>query len=105
WSIHTIDEVWKEILWAYSCLINKHGFSDAIFPPISGTYTRRQRILPPLPLLPKHGYTMPLQLVVPGMKSRPFSPSCFDARTAILQADEALTGDASVAGRMPWGRM
>jgi len=42
--------------------------------------------------IPKHGNTLFLQLVIDGMKLQPCRPSFINARDAILQADEILTG-------------
>ena len=71
--------------------------------------------------MPKHGNTLLTQLVVTGMKLQPCRPTFFDARDAIIQADQELTGgenkctlwrgfaerglgpDAKVEGRTPWG--
>ncbi|KAL4072082.1 extracellular elastinolytic metallo proteinase [Scleroderma citrinum] len=133
WGVHAIGEVWAEMLWVVlQRLINKHGFSDTLFPPVpdakgripNNDFYRPQeydRLGKPLPLVPKHGNTLFLQLVITGMKLQPCSPSFFDARKAILQADEALTGgenqceiwagfaerglgvDANVVGQTPWG--
>ena len=134
WGVHAIGEVWAEMLWVVlQRLINKHGFSDTLFPPVpdatgripeDNDFYRPQAYDAngnPLPLVPKHGNTLFLQLVIQGMKLQPCSPSFFDARTAILQADEILTGgensceiwtgfaerglgaDAEVVGQTPWG--
>lgn len=64
---------------------------------------------------------LPSRLVINGMKLQPCQPSFFDARDAIILADEQLTGgenfctiwkafssrglgtDASIVGRTPWG--
>ncbi|KAG6332045.1 hypothetical protein ID866_7043 [Astraeus odoratus] len=134
WGVHAIGEVWAEMLWVVSQrLIAKHGFSDTLLPPVPDadgkipldndfyrpqTYDVHGR---PKPLVPKHGNTLFLQLVIEAMKLQPCSPSFFDARKAILQADEILTGgenaceiwkgfaqrglglDATVVGQTPWG--
>ncbi|TFY67498.1 hypothetical protein EVJ58_g1586 [Rhodofomes roseus] len=73
------------------------------------------------PLVPKHGNSLSVQLVLNGMKLQPCRPSFFDARDAIISADQVLTGgenfcdlwtafaergmgpDARVDGRTPWG--
>jgi extracellular elastinolytic metalloproteinase len=124
WGVHAIGEVWAEILWVVEHrLIAKHGFSDTLIPPprdsslaVQHTFFRSDK-----PLVPKHGNTLIVQLVVNGMKLQPCNPSFFDARDAIVQADQVLTGgenfcslwegfaerglgvDASVKGRTPWG--
>jgi len=72
-------------------------------------------------LVPKHGNSLLVQLVITGMKLQPCRPSFFDARDAILQADLVLTGgentcvlwegfssrglgpDATIRGGTPWG--
>jgi extracellular elastinolytic metalloproteinase len=72
-------------------------------------------------LVPKHGNTLMVQLVINAMKLQPCRPSFFDARDAIIQADEVLTGgenvcelwkgfserglgpDATIIGNTPWG--
>ncbi|KAF8836335.1 peptidase M36, partial [Paxillus ammoniavirescens] len=43
-------------------------------------------------LVPEHGNTLLMQLVLDGMKLQPCSPGFFDARDVIIQADEILTG-------------
>ncbi|EKM51165.1 uncharacterized protein PHACADRAFT_263166 [Phanerochaete carnosa HHB-10118-sp] len=127
WSVHAIGEVWAEMLWVVEQkLIKKHGFSDTLFPPKpykNGTVPLGDfyRETPGGTLVPKHGNTLAVQLVISGMKLQPCRPSFFDARDAIIQADEHLTGgenyceiwngfaerglgpDARVDGRTPWG--
>jgi extracellular elastinolytic metalloproteinase len=133
WGVHAIGEVWAEMLWVVSQrLIAKHGFSKTLFPPeplANGTIPTgdfyRPRELDVMgreaPLVPKHGNTLAVQLVLNGMKLQPCRPSFFDARDAIIQADVLLTGGentcelwrgfanrglgpkATVVGRTPWG--
>ncbi|KAF9652520.1 hypothetical protein BDM02DRAFT_3183556 [Thelephora ganbajun] len=133
WGVHAIGEVWAETLWVVSQkLIKKHGFSDTLFPPLveeDGTIPTGEFYRPreyelngtPKPLVPKHGNTLITQLVLNGMKLQPCRPSFFEARDAIIQADQVLTGgenyctlwggfserglgpDARVEGRTPWG--
>lgn len=133
WGVHAIGEVWAEILWVVSNkLIGEHGFSDTLFPPLAeedgtiptGDFYRPQGYESdgtPKPLVPKHGNSLMFQLVVNGMKLQPCRPSFFEARDAIIQADQILTGgenyctlwegfsdrglgpDARVEGRTPWG--
>ncbi|KAH8105305.1 Fungalysin metallopeptidase-domain-containing protein [Cristinia sonorae] len=133
WGVHAIGEVWAEILWVVSYeLINKHGFSDSLFPPLpdadgtvpEGDFYRPQEYTltgEKKPLVPKHGNSLIFQLVLNGMKLQPCRPSFFDARDAIIAADQALTGGenfcelwngfskrglgpkAKVEGRTPWG--
>ncbi|KAH7879431.1 extracellular elastinolytic metallo proteinase [Lentinula edodes] len=128
WGVHAIGEVWAQILWLVSqALIEEHGFSDTLYPPMpleNGTVPANDFYRPAVgkkPLVPKHGNTLSVQLVINGMKLQPCQPSFFDARDAIILADEELTGgenfctlwkafslrglgtDASVQGRTPWG--
>lgn len=133
WGVHAIGEVWAQILWLVSQrLIAKHGFSDSLFPPTphpdgtipEGDFYRPQEYDAQgnkQPLIPKHGNSLIVQLVLNGMKLQPCRPSFFDARDAIIQADQVLTSgenycelwagfadrglgpDARVDGRTPWG--
>ncbi|KAJ3746074.1 Fungalysin metallopeptidase-domain-containing protein [Lentinula detonsa] len=128
WGVHAIGEVWAQILWLVSqALIEEHGFSETLYPPLpleNGTLPANDFYRPAAgkkPLVPKHGNTLSVQLVINGMKLQPCQPSFFDARDAIVLADEELTGgenfctlwkafslrglgtDASVQGRTPWG--
>ncbi|KAJ3773043.1 Fungalysin metallopeptidase-domain-containing protein [Lentinula raphanica] len=128
WGVHAIGEVWAQILWLVSqALIEKHGFSETLYPPLpleNGTIPTNDFYRPAVgkkPLVPKHGNTLSVQLVINGMKLQPCQPSFFDARDAIILADEELTGgenfctlwkafslrglgtDANVQGRTPWG--
>ncbi|KAH9021757.1 extracellular elastinolytic metallo proteinase [Lactarius hengduanensis] len=134
-EVHATGEVWAEILWVVAQrLITKHGFVDSLFPPLPledgkiplGDFYRVP--VPeftatgvPKPLIPKHGNSLIVQLVLNGMKLQQCRPSFFDARDAIIQADQVLTGgenfcdlwlgfaerglgvDATVQGRTPWG--
>ncbi|GJE93515.1 fungalysin metallopeptidase-domain-containing protein [Phanerochaete sordida] len=127
WGVHAIGEVWAEILWVVEQkLIQKHGFSETLFPPkplANGTVPLGDfyRNTTEGVLVPVHGNTLAVRLVVAGMKQQPCRPSFFDARDAIIAADEHLTGgenfctlwegfserglgpDARVEGRTPWG--
>lgn len=131
--MHAIGEVWAEILWVVSQkLIEKHGYSDDLFPPApledgtipEGHFYRTgaskgkngKKIL-----VPRHGNSLIVQLVLNGMKLQSCRPSFFDARDAIIQADQILTGgenfctlwegfaerglgpNAKVINRTPWG--
>ncbi|KAF8804118.1 extracellular elastinolytic metallo proteinase [Phlegmacium glaucopus] len=127
WGVHAVGEVWAQILWVVSQkLIEKHGFSDDLFPPAPledgsvplGDFYRTDTRGP---LVPKHGNSLVVQLVVNAMKLQVCRPSFFDARDAIIQADQILTGgenfctlwegfaarglgqDATVRDRTPWG--
>ncbi|KAJ2386399.1 hypothetical protein GGI05_004396 [Coemansia sp. RSA 2603] len=75
-EVHDIGEVWAEIiyevLWA---LVDKNGFAPDLF---ARDLTK--------------GNTLMLQLLLDGMKLQPCSPSFIDARDAILQAEQNLTG-------------
>lgn len=81
-------------------LVDKHGFSETLFPPlpdedgdIEFPNDFYQNVLGPSgQTVPKHGNTLMLQLVVNGMKLQPCRPSFFEARDAIIHADELLTG-------------
>jgi len=128
WGVHAIGEVWAEILWVVSQkMIEKHGYSATLFPPQPlqdgtipiGDFYRPQSM--GKPLVPKHGNTLMVQLVISAMKLQPCRPSFFDARDAIIEADKILTGgenfcdlwagfssrglgkDASLRGGTPWG--
>ena len=133
WGVHAIGEVWAEMLWVVSQrLIAKHGFVDTLFPPLpdaNGTVPEGDFYRPAeytadgtrKPLVPRHGNSLIVQLVLDGMKLQPCRPSFFDARDAIISADQVLTGgenfcdlwtafaerglgpDARVEGRTPWG--
>ncbi|KAH8981252.1 extracellular elastinolytic metallo proteinase [Lactarius akahatsu] len=132
-EVHATGEVWAEILWVVAQrLITKHGFVDSLFPPLPledgtiplGDFYRVPEFSAtgvPKPLIPKHGNSLIVQLVLNGMKLQQCRPSFFDARDAIIQADQVLTGgenfcdlwlgfaerglgvDATVRGRTPWG--
>ena len=92
---------WAEMLWVVSHrLIEKHGFSDSLFPPqpsADGTYAYPNDFYNP-PLfacrapIPKYGNALAVQLVINGMKLQPCTPKFISARDAILQADIILTG-------------
>ncbi|KAL0566263.1 hypothetical protein V5O48_015751 [Marasmius crinis-equi] len=128
WGVHAIGEVWAQILWiVQQGLIADHGFSKDLFPPKphdNGTVPEGDFYRPrdgDKPLIPKHGNTLSVQLVITGMKLQPCQPSFFDARDAIILADQELTGgenfctlwkgfaarglgvDSKVTGRTPWG--
>ncbi len=131
--MHAIGEVWAQILWVVSQrLIEKHGFVDDLFPPKpleDGTipegdfYRPREYFVDgkPKPLVPKHGNSLIVQLVLDGMKLQPCRPTFFNARDAIIAADKTLTGgenfcelweafasrglgvDSKVKNTTPWG--
>jgi extracellular elastinolytic metalloproteinase len=112
-------------------LVEKYGFSTTLFPPtntsepndyyLKTTEESFDAAGKPTPLIPKHGNTLAMQLILDGLKLQPCRPSFFDARDAIIQADQIRTGgantcliwkafaerglgqDASVVGQTPWG--
>jgi extracellular elastinolytic metalloproteinase len=73
WGVHAIGEVWAEILWVVlQKLIDKHGFSDSLFPPQpledgtipEGDFYRPQQhdvFGKPKALVPKHGNSLTVQ--------------------------------------------
>ncbi|CAG8457263.1 4534_t:CDS:2 [Ambispora gerdemannii] len=128
WGVHPKGAVWAEMLYeVYWNLVDKHGFTSDWFPPTneaenSSWYTKpRRRPNQGRSLIPKHGNTLALQLVVDAMKLQPCRPQFIDARNAIIQADEVLTGGenkceiwrgfakrglgtkAKIVGGSPWG--
>ncbi|KAJ7736721.1 Fungalysin metallopeptidase-domain-containing protein [Mycena maculata] len=127
-GVHAIGEVWAQILWVVSQgLIEKHGFTENLFPPAAlanGTVPAGDFYRPSAgkkPLVPKHGNSLIFQLVLNAMKLQPCRPGFFEARDAIILADQQLTGgenfctlwkgfsskglgpDAQVVLRTPWG--
>ncbi|KAJ7902818.1 Fungalysin metallopeptidase-domain-containing protein [Mycena olivaceomarginata] len=127
-GVHAIGEVWAQILWVVSQgLIKKHGFTDDLFPPApsadgsipTGDFYRPRS--GKKPLVPKHGNSLSVLLVLNAMKMQPCRPGFFEARDAIILADQELTGgenfctlwrgfsskglgpDANVVLRTPWG--
>ncbi|QRV73255.1 extracellular metalloproteinase MEP [Ceratobasidium sp. AG-Ba] len=93
-QVHAIGEIWAEILWVVSNkLIEKHGFADSLFPTSkvdfyktsSGSDGVKQ-------FVPRNGNTLALQLVVNAMKLQPCNPTFIQARDAIIDADDKLTG-------------
>ncbi|KAG5219773.1 Fungalysin/Thermolysin Extracellular metalloproteinase [Salix suchowensis] len=132
WGVHAIGEVWAEILWVVSNgLIDVHGSPIRCSLPSFGRWHRsRGRFLP------SRGIHIRWQeeaidsqarkhTLCPAryqrMKLQPCRPSFFEARDAIIQADQILTGgenfctlwtgfskrglgpDSRVDGRTPWG--
>lgn len=125
--------MWAEILWVVAHrLIEKHGFTETLFPPLPledgtipvGDFYRvpdSSSTGAPGQLVPKHGNSLIVQLVINAMKLQQCRPGFFDARDAIIQADQVLTGgenfcdlwlafaekglgvDATAKGRTPWG--
>ncbi|CUA70933.1 hypothetical protein RSOLAG22IIIB_09207 [Rhizoctonia solani] len=100
YKAHDIGAVWAEILWIVSQkLVKKHGYSPTLFPPapkangsipIGDFYNHPKENN--APLVPKHGNTLMLQLVILGLKLQPCAPTFLSARDAIIHADQTLTG-------------
>jgi len=113
-------------------MIAKHGYISSLFPPPPledgtipiGDFYRSPETLAASAagnLVPKHGNSLMVQLVLNAMKLQQCRPGFFEARDAIIQADQVLTGgenfcdlwlafaekglgvDAKVQGRTPWG--
>ncbi|KIJ04276.1 hypothetical protein PAXINDRAFT_104247 [Paxillus involutus ATCC 200175] len=87
WGVHAIGGVWAEMLWVVQQrLIGTYGFSETLLPPTPNA----DGSLPPNdcnrpqtfnslsgqanPLVPKHGNTLLMQLVLNGMKRNPVRP-------------------------------
>lgn len=104
WGVHAIGEVWAQLLFVVSNeLIGEHGWSDTLFPPVplkdgsipANDFYRPQEFAAdgtPKRLVPRHGNSLIVQLVIDGMKLQPCRPGFFESRDAIIQADEILTG-------------
>jgi extracellular elastinolytic metalloproteinase len=85
WGVHAIGEVWAEILWVVEQkLIAKYGWSETLFPPEPNSegvvptgdfYVVKKGKDGKERLVPKHGNTLLLQLVIDGMKLQPCRPS------------------------------
>ncbi len=113
-------------------MIAKHGYVGSLFPPppledgtipIADFYRSPETLAADVAghLVPKHGNSLMVQLVLDAMKLQQCRPGFFEARDAVIQADQVLTGgenfcdlwlafaekglgvDASVQGRTPWG--
>ncbi len=92
------------MLWIVSQrMIAKHGFIDSLFPPppledgtipIGDFYRSPESLSAEAAnhLVPKHGNSLMVQLVINGMKLQQCRPGFFEARDAIIQADQVLTG-------------
>ncbi|KAJ2306983.1 hypothetical protein IWW54_004550, partial [Coemansia sp. RSA 2705] len=75
-EVHAIGEVWAEMLYEVMwALIEKNGFADDIF---AHDLTKGNSIM--------------LQILLDGMKLQPCTPTFIDARDAIIQAEDNLTG-------------
>lgn len=85
-GVHAIGEVWAQFLFVMTeNLIAKHGFSNTLFPPTNVTESNDYYVDAAevdaqgqlkKPLVPKHGNTLAVQLVMNGMKLQPCRPSC-----------------------------
>ncbi|KAI0026229.1 Fungalysin metallopeptidase-domain-containing protein [Xylariomycetidae sp. FL0641] len=80
-EVHDIGEVWAtmlyEVMWN---LIDKHGLNLDPKPSFDGDG------------VPTDGRYLTMKLVIDGMALQPCNPNFIEARDAILDADEALTG-------------
>ncbi|KAL0956910.1 hypothetical protein HGRIS_003015 [Hohenbuehelia grisea] len=100
-EVHKVGEVWAEILWVtLHELVKVHGWSDTLLPPAtprnattleSEFYRVRVDDGGRRLLIPKHGNTLMVKLVIDAMKLQPCRPDFLDARKAIIHADECLT--------------
>jgi extracellular elastinolytic metalloproteinase len=83
-EVHNTGEIWCSALWDMSwLLINKYGYSPNIaagYNPATGN---------------NKGNQLALRLVMDALKLQPANPSFKQARDAILQADQVLTGGAN----------
>ncbi|CAE6443455.1 unnamed protein product [Rhizoctonia solani] len=86
------------MLWVvFHHLVQEHGYSPTLFPPQpfpNGTTPIGNFYRPDegKSLIPKHGNTLMIQLVISAMKLQPCRPTFLNARDAILEADYHLTG-------------
>lgn len=80
-SVHAIGTVWCSMLYEFLWnMVDKHGKNDDDFPVLNDEG------------VPEDGKYMALKIVQDAMAIQPCSPSFLDARDAIVDADEALTG-------------
>ncbi|KAJ1303752.1 hypothetical protein OPQ81_008176 [Rhizoctonia solani] len=91
---HDIGEIWAQILYVVSNkLIEKHGFSDSLFPSSDSDF---YRFIPrsdgSVSKVPNHGNTLMLQLIINAMKTQCCNPTFLQARQEIIGADLVLTG-------------
>ncbi|GAA5889905.1 hypothetical protein JCM5296_003645 [Sporobolomyces johnsonii] len=127
WGVHAIGEVWAEMLFELAeNLMDKHGMHPTLFPPPvnrtdSTDFYSERHLRETGKLVPAHGNTLVIQLVVDAMKLQPCRPSFQNARDAIITADKVLTGgenrciiwnsfakrglgpESKVVGSTPWG--
>ncbi|KAI9281115.1 Fungalysin metallopeptidase-domain-containing protein [Sporodiniella umbellata] len=97
WGVHAKGEVWAEMLYeVYWNLVDRLGFTPDWFPPVPNDVTKKQLDEQDLQSIrnhvTSHGNTLAVQLVMDGLKLQPCNPSFVDARDAILQAEQQLTG-------------
>ena len=102
-GVHAIGEVWAQMLWVVSQrLIAKHGFIEDLFPPKpledgtipEGDFYRTQEYTAdgqPKPLVPKHGNSLIVQLVLDGKLNTPgvlapYSKEICDPIREVLEA-------------------
>ncbi|KAJ2825552.1 hypothetical protein GGI24_003126 [Coemansia furcata] len=75
-EVHAAGEVWAEMLYEVTWnLVDKNGISEDLFAHDLAT-----------------GNALMMQIVLNGMKLQPCNPSFVDARNAIIQAENILTG-------------
>lgn len=79
WGVHAIGEVHAEILYVVEeALVKKHGFSKTLFPPLDTSapndYYRNVTSGKNKRLVPKHGNTLTVQLIVDSLKLLPCRP-------------------------------
>ncbi|KAH8847205.1 hypothetical protein MCOR27_000560 [Pyricularia oryzae] len=83
-TVHPIGNVWAtvlyEVLWA---LVGKHGLQVSTFPTFDASG------------VPTSGNFLAQKLVLDGMALQPCNPNFVQARDAIIDADQALTGGAN----------
>lgn len=81
-AVHATGEIWCSTLWdLHKLLVDKYGFNTDI---ASGYTTAAGS-----------GNKLALRLVMDALKLQPANPTFLQARDAILQADELLTGGAN----------
>ena len=81
-EVHNAGELWCDALWDMNwLLVDKYGFNANIAAGYTGAGSA--------------GNILALQLVMDALKIQPANPSFKDARDAILQADQVLTGGAN----------
>ncbi|KZS86984.1 hypothetical protein SISNIDRAFT_461290 [Sistotremastrum niveocremeum HHB9708] len=98
---HPKGTVWGQMLWEVAQnLVQKHGYNENMFPSVENQPTVTGKFYRPVtynsegkpnPLIPIHGNTLAIQLIIDAMKHQKCNPTFVDARTAILKADEGRT--------------